>query len=626
MKRNWLSSLGAAVLLSGAAVAESAPAVVNEPYGACAHVSRGEWPFAERTFDHFQESGIRWVRTDFDWKNIEPQRGTLKFDHLDRLVKLAKEKNIGILPILDYDVPWATPAWKNLDLWSQYVNTLVSRYQDQLPYWEVWNEQNSPSFWRDDSSGRNYAELLKRTYQEIKKINPELTVLYGGTAGVPLPFIEDSLKAGAGDYFDVMNIHPYHWRGVPEMMFTDLSSLQELMEKYGVGEKPIWITEVGWATAQPPRFFSEVLPPVFDAVGIDPSKSTLAIINDPVLGFFEGANFNTEANFAMFGNIERIPLSALQNLDVKKYPVLVPSTGEEFPMAYFPQIYDYVKRGGTLVLPSGLPFYHDFQLDGKGTGKMVQVNDKFLKQLHIGWETWWTTKGVPNTEEKQYPAPRFAGKFDVTYRPSGRFLTAKNLKKGDEFIPVIQGVKGDYEAPVMGLYRFNSELKGNAIVYAGLGITDSTTEKRQAEMLPRTYLIAMANGVERIFWFNFRAGEWQADEREDHFGIVHKDLSPKPAYHAYRTLTRLCPDGSTVPEIEAVGLGYLANWTRPDGVKVWAIWSANAEQPLTLDITGDVAEAVNHLGEKQTLTGNEYRANPSILYLAGPEKVAASVK
>ena len=616
MKNKILGSL--AVVAAGASLF-AAPEVIHDPYGVCAHVSRGEWQFAPQTFQKMHEAGINYVRTDFDWKYAEIKQGTWQYNQLDRVVELAKKENINVLPILDYDVPWATPAWKHLDLWSNYVRNLVTRYP-LLRYWEVWNEQNSPSFWHDTSSGENYAKLLERTYREIKAINPELTVLYGGTAGVPLPFIEASLKAGAGKYFDVMNIHPYHWRGVPEMMFSDLTSLKALMRKYGVGEKPIWITEVGWATARPPRFFVDVLPSVLAEAGVDPAAGAVAVVNDPELGFFEAPNFNADFNLGMFRKVERIRLKDLKSLDVKRFPVLVPSTSEEFPMSYLPDVIDYVKRGGTLLLPTGLPFYHDYQMDGKGSGKNVQVNDKYLKHLHIAWETWWVKNSVPQQEKWQKPASRFAGKFKVDFKPTGRFLTDANLKKGDEFIPVIEASTDDYRGTICALYKLNSDLKGNIIVYSGLGVTDSTTEKRQAEMLPRTYLIALANGVERIFWYNFRAGEWKPDEREHHFGIVHADFSPKPAFHAYKTLTTLCPSGSTIPEISVHGKSYLANWKRPDGVKVWAVWTADFHQKLSMRIKGN-AEAMNHLGEKQPVPGKEFTATPSILYLVGPESV-----
>lgn len=614
MKHFWLSLIAGTSMLP---VLPAAEAVIENPYGVCAHVSRGEWQYAPQTFAKMKEAGISWVRTDFDWKNSEQKQGEWSFTHLDRLMELAAKERIDVLPILDYDVPWASPAWKHLDLWSAYVQKLVSRYPGQM-YWEVWNEQNAKQFWRDNPSGANYATLLKRSYQEIKKINPKATVLYGGSAGVPLPFIEESLKAGAGEYFDAMNIHPYHWRGVPEAMFGDFAGLRQVMEKYGVGHKPVWITEVGWATARPSRFYADFLPVALKRAGINPGECTVAVVNDPELGFFESPNFLADFNLGMFRKVERIPLAALDRLDVKVFPVLMPTTSEEFPMAYLPQILDYLKRGGTLILPAGLPFYHNLKLDGKGSALKEQVGDRHMKALHLGWETWWTNKTVPAQEKWQRLAPEFAGQFAVPFRPSARFFTAANLKPGDEFIPIIEAGTEDYKGAVCALYKFNSDLKGNVIAYSGMGIIDSTTEERQAQMLPRTYIIALGSGVSRIFWYNFRAGEWEPDEREHHFGIVHKDLSPKPAYRAFRTLTAMLPGGSTAPAISQHGKIYLANWKRPDGKRVWAVWTAESICKVELKVTGEAEQIVNYMGEKVALPVS---AGPSLVYLIGPEKI-----
>ena len=70
---------------------------------------------------------------------------------------------------------------------------------------------------------------------------------------------------------------------------------------------------------------------------------------------------------------------------------------------------------------------------------------------------------------------------------------------------------------------------------------------------------------------------------------------------------------------------YLANWKRPDGVKVWAVWTADFHQKLSMRIKGN-AEAMNHLGEKQPVPGKEFTATPSILYLVGPESVTVDAR
>lgn len=591
---------------------------LENPYGVCAHVSRAELEIAPREFQRMHEAGIRRVRTDFDWSGVEPERGRWDFSRLDRLINAAETGRIDILPILDYDVPWATPAWKHLDSWGEYVRRTVSRYAKKLRCWEVWNEQNSLNFWRDTPNGANYVRLLKRACEEIKAIDPELTVLYGGTAGVPLDFIEDSFRAGAGKYFDVMNIHPYHWDGVPELMIAQLRNLKTLMKKYHLEKKPIWITEVGWSTAQPPAFYREVLPAAFKRAGIDPSRTTAAVVTDMKRGFSGALMFSQSQNVAMFRKVETIGFDTLRGLSVERVPVLIPSGGEDFPAEYIPCLIDYVRRGGTLLLPSGLPFYYDLRPDGK----KVQVNDKFLREFHIGWEAWWMRDGVPKKESWQKPAPGFEGSFQLDFRPAGRFLHGRNLRKGDEFIPVVAAGTDTYTGAVAALYRLNSDLKGNIIVCTTLAVTETVPEERQAELLPRTWLIALANEVERVYWYCFRSKEFRADEREDHFGIVRKDLTPKPAFHACRTLSRLCPSGSSVPVLNRHGEAYVAGWTRPDGKKVWAIWSALVPCPVKLEVKGKITGTLNHLGVPQPPPGREFTARPAILYLFGPESLS----
>ncbi len=63
-----------------------------------------------------------------------------------------------------------------------------------------------------------------------------------------------------------------------------------------------------------------------------------------------------------------------------------------------------------------------------------------------------------------------------------------------------------------------------------------------ADYLVRTYVCAVALGVERIAWYQFQDGVWFArrpdpEDLEYNFGILYTDLSPKPAYVAYGAMT-----------------------------------------------------------------------------------------
>ena len=66
--------------------------------------------------------------------------------------------------------------------------------------------------------------------------------------------------------------------------------------------------------------------------------------------------------------------------------------------------------------------------------------------------------------------------------------------------------------------------------------------RTSADYLVRTYICALALGVQVCEWYQFQDGTWYArtskpDDVEHHFGIVHTDLTPKPAYVAYGTMT-----------------------------------------------------------------------------------------
>lgn len=393
MNLKWIGKVaGAGAVMFGTVSA----GVLDEPYGICSHVSRRDWdfPFARQEFALMNRTGIRWVRSDYDWARVEPQPGKWDFSHLDQLQAEADRAGIHILPILAYDVKWATPAWKHPDAWGEYVRRLVTRYGKKLRCWEVWNEQNSVGFWKDAVNGENYVKLLRRTWQEIKKIDPELQVVYGGTAGVPFEFIGETLRAGAANWFDAMNIHPYHRNGTPENLIPQLKELRALMTQYGAGNKPIWISEVGWSTAETPTIHQAAIPAALQRAGIDAGRTAAAVIDDPENGFSNTAKFSVGRDFPMFREIVKVKLAELKGLDIRRTPVLL-VLGESFPAAQIDDLIDFVRRGGTLLCANGLPFYLELNPDGRGNMVTTPVGSRYMKKFHLGWETWWVDETVP---------------------------------------------------------------------------------------------------------------------------------------------------------------------------------------------------------------------------------------
>lgn len=598
---------------------------LQEPYGICAHVSRGELDVAPDEFRRLSEIPVTWVRTDYDWSLIQSAPASWSYDHLDRLLALSTAAKVNILPILDYDVEWAHPAFRHLDLWAEYVRSTVSRYAKEIRHWEVWNEENG-GFWEAPARGEDYALLLKRSYETIKAIDPGLQVLYGGTSGVPISYIEASFEAGAASCFDIMNVHPYNWSGTPEDMLPQFRALRALMAKYGIAHKPIWVTEVGWSTAEQNTRKTQnddAFIAAFRHLGIAEKKFPLAIVMDEQVGALRMPSVAER----FFSGIRPVRLDAIAALSPAECPVLMPCGGEAFPAQYHSALRAYLAKGGTIVLPAGLPFYYDIQIQPDGSTKRVQVNDRDMAAFHLAWSTWWTHEGTPENMTFTKSAPGFETlNADWRGQSGARFLDGRNLKGGDRMTPVVLAGDEGFSAPVIAVYELDSDLHGNIVVCTQMEVNDCVSQATQAENLPRTYLLAFASGIDRVFWYNFRSWEGDAAEREDHFGIVHRDLSKKPSFDAYQALARLCPSGSTRPELTVNGNLYQASWTKPDGTPVCAIWTPAYHLDCELAVEGAIQHAYDLYGRPVAIPTGDFRARPQLVYLEGATKITIREK
>ena len=629
------------------AAQEQQPAPSDSPYGVCAHIA-GKDPLMPQKLAEMKKLGIRSARADFTWSGIEHPQGTWHFENTDRLLDEAEKNGITILPILDYGTAWATPAYRHLDAWTEYVRQVVSRYKDRIRVWEVWNEPNLKGFWSEEPNGANYATLLKAAYETIKSIDPELKVLYAGLAGVPLPFFEDSLKAGAGDYFDIMNIHPYRG-GLSTLASTQdlidaVESCRTMMRKYNVPVKPIWITEMGWASLPNYRerdrlFLSKAL----DTVYPDGTDKEIYILNDK--RYPASSRFSLASLIPERFKTRAVTLDDLKNLSPDDCAALFLPPGEAFPATPFPSLVEYVKNGGTLILIGGVPLYYAVtESDGKWTRASNAAPDSFRAALRIGWRAWWIDKSAPEKAPIK-PTDRFFGGASDSEREeilkmyqdvtAGRYLTDSRLKPGDQMISLFDAQSGDFSSSAAALYRFNSDFHGNLIVSTistSVEWTNISTLEDQAVFLPQAILTSFAAGIEKYFWYEFQAMEHDLFDKESHFGIVHADLTPKPAAEAYRTLIDARPDGSKTLGGWRQGDFAVVGWDLPndgkngsDGKKRrgWALWSPDAERIASLRIEGKVERAFDYLGRPVDLTEEtrQWTLRPEILYIVGPEKI-----
>ena len=157
--------------------------------------------------------------------------------------------------------------------------------------------------------------------------------------------------------------------------------------------------------------------------------------------------------------------------------------------------------------------------------------------------------------------------------------------------------------PQMGLNKPIWITETGYSTYSGsLGVS----RQRQAQLLARAYLTALALGVEVTMWYDFRDDGTDAGQLEQNFGLVtHQDQGPglenKPAYDAFRALTGQLSGASFQAAylLDQDVLGLLFN--RPDGSRTLAVWTVDEagqalDSRVNINIQGRAVAAVDVYG------------------------------
>lgn len=110
------------------------------------------------------------------------------------------------------------------------------------------------------------------------------------------------------------------------------------------------------------------------------------------------------------------------------------------------------------------------------------------------------------------------------------------------------------------------------------------SEQDQGGLLARTYLTLFAEGMDVVINYDFVNDGTDPDDGEQNFGVLYRDLSPKPAYDALAT-TALTLAGAQFER--SVDLGPFVEafaFSLPDGKQLWALWTRKPNGPLGLGV------------------------------------------
>ena len=261
----------------------------SNPYGVYLTAS-----LAEEDKMMLREADALWTTLFLNWNAVEASPGQYDWSAWDVPLREAADLGYRVVITINGNPSWAADTAcgpireEHLDDFATFVRKAVERYSYppfNVLYWAFYNEPDNSDVvnwggylggcwgyaWNPNAApgagGAAYANMLKHVYPAVKAANPKASVVMGGLAydyfttdsfaGPFDPaFLDDVLKAGGADYFDVLNFHYYPWAAKVHWEPEGANRYQRHLafkarwiatEVYNATGKrmPIMITEVG---------------------------------------------------------------------------------------------------------------------------------------------------------------------------------------------------------------------------------------------------------------------------------------------------------------------------------------------------------------------------------------------
>jgi polysaccharide biosynthesis protein PslG len=277
MHRTLLIGVATALIASAAVVspAQAAPknqlqrgtVITPETFGMhVAGAQNGVWPTIEF-------GSLRIWDKDTAWSHIEKEPGVFDWTKLDRIVEDAEARGVrDMMMVLAGTPTWAssTPTSEghpgqfpgeqgmptDLAFWDRWVEAVVTRYQGRITSYQPWNEANLVTFF--NGTPAEMAELTKRTYDIVKRIDPTALVIAPSTGtrlGRPFrtfypPFL--TALAARGWPVDVFTAHTYPaGTGTPVDRQALIAEWKSMLQAAGAPRRPLWDTEINFGLRGP---------------------------------------------------------------------------------------------------------------------------------------------------------------------------------------------------------------------------------------------------------------------------------------------------------------------------------------------------------------------------------------
>lgn len=238
-----------------------------------------------RTLQLAKDAGMPWIRIQVRWMDLHDRSGAIYWGELDNIVSDANNQGVKLLASIVNAPSWATsngsnglPSREHFNDFNYFMGQMAARYKGRVQAYEIWNEENLAH----ENAGRVanasfYVDMLVGASNAIRANDSGALVLSGGPSATEtnVPTIAISDITFLDQMFsdprfngavDIVGVHPGGASNPPDTMwpsnpgpgpnyvtsgefyFRRVETVRDLMVRKGLSNKPVWVTEFGWAT------------------------------------------------------------------------------------------------------------------------------------------------------------------------------------------------------------------------------------------------------------------------------------------------------------------------------------------------------------------------------------------
>jgi hypothetical protein len=238
-----------------------------------------------KTLQLAKDAGMPWIRIQVRWMDLHDRSGAIYWGELDNIVSDANNQGVKLLASIVNAPSWATsnglnglPSREHFNDFNFFVGSMAARYKGRVQAYEIWNEENLAH----ENAGRVanasfYLDMLVGASNAIRANDPSALVLSGAPSATEtnvssiaisdITFLDQMFSDPRfNSSVDIVGVHPGGASNPPDTMwpsnpgpgpnyvtsgefyFRRVETVRDLMVRKGLSNKPVWVTEFGWAT------------------------------------------------------------------------------------------------------------------------------------------------------------------------------------------------------------------------------------------------------------------------------------------------------------------------------------------------------------------------------------------